>query len=603
MKYFLLLFLTFFCLKNHAQIYTDYIGTGHNTSVIVSSSSEHSRTNWNETALADNTINGQGMDARLFETSRFLAQTTFGTELSYIENLASNLENYNFSDWINDQFEIPISPESMGDLAITIFDDAQNMYFNNGGSGPYNGPTNDHFSYAWWQTNKNNEDLLRHRVALALSEIIVVSNLFDSAINGGDSGYFYDVLLQNCFGNYRDILINVTYHPVMGRYLTYFNNPKSDPSVNQYPDENYARELMQLFTIGLSELNQDGSYILDNGGNRIPTYDNDDIREFAKVFTGLGAGAGQNGINPFFGLGYEVTDVSEPMIMYETEHETGTKQLLNGFTVPNGQTGNQDIENAIDNLFNHANIAPFISLRLIQRLVKSNPTPEYIEAVSSSFNNTNGVRGDMKSVIRAIFLHPEARSCSWINNPYQGKLREPMVRYFNLLRQIPLNNPDGFDWNDGDEFQKYTYQAPLQTRSVFGFYRPDFEPNGPIANENANLFGPEFQINDSYTSLSYVNAFDSYVKQQNSLYTGLDELGIADVTFDLSNLSYLAQDSDVLINYLDKLFTHGQLSNETSELIKTAIDSFSGTDNTTMLNKSKMALWLILMSPDYAILK
>jgi len=601
MKYLKLLLSLFFTIYGYSQ-YTDYLGAGHSNNITVTASSTQSRTNWNETANATNTINGKGMDGRLLETSRFLAQATFGTDLTYIEDLAADFESFYFSDWIDQQFNLPLNTPSMGDLTKTIYEDAKTLYENNGGSGPYNGPTRTHFSYAWWQVNKSNNDLLRQRVALALSEILVYSNLFDDS-NASGSGYYYDVLLNNSFGNFKDLLLDVTLQPMMGRYLTFFNSPKSDLTVNQFPDENYARELMQLFTIGLSELNQDGSYILDGNGQRIPTYNNDDITEFAKIFTGLGAGAGINNIAPFFGLGFSATDTSVPMAMYDAWHEPGSKNLLNGFTIPAGQTGMQDVEDTINHLFNHSNVGPFIAKRLIQRLIKSNPTPQYISAVAAAFNNTNGIRGDMKGIIKAILLHPEARTCSWINEPYQGKLREPMVRYFNLLRQIEVNNPHGFDWNDGNEFHDFTYQAPLQTRSVFSFYSPDFEPNGPIADTGAGLFGPEFQIDDSYTSIGYINTFDSYIYEQNNLYAGIDELGLENVTFDFEALKYLAKDSEVLINHLDKLFTHGQLSNPTRQIIKNAVESFVGTDDTTLLNRSKIALWLITMSPDYAIQK
>lgn len=600
MKYTKLLLFFLFTIYNYAQ-YTDYLGAGHSNNITVTSSSQQVRAGWNETASAINTINGNGMDGKLLETSRFLAQATFGTELSYIENLASDFENFYLSDWIEQQFDLPLSTVSMGDLTNTIYEDAKEMYENNGGSGPYNGPNRKHFSYAWWQVNKNNEDLLRHRVALALSEIIVYSNLFDNADASG-SGYFYDILLEHSFGNFKDLLLDVTLNPMMGKYLTYFNSPKSNPALNQFPDENYARELMQLFTIGLSELNQDGTYILDSNNKRIPTYNNDDIAELAKVFTGLGPGAGINGITPFFGMGFSATDTSEPMAMYDAWHEQGPKHLINGFTIPAGQTGMQDVENAINHLFNHSNVGPFIARQLIQRLVKSNPTPQYIEAVASAFNNTNGIRGDMKGVVRAILLHPEARSCAWVNNPVQGKLREPMVRYFNLLRQIELDNPHSFDWNDGEDFHYFTYQAPLQTRSVFSFYSPNFEPNGPIT-DVGGLSGPEFQIDDSFTSIGFMNIFDSYIYEQNTLYPGLNELGLADVTFNFEQLKYLAKDSEVLVNHLDKIFTYGLLSNETRTIIKNAVESFEGNDEATMLNRAKMALWLIMISPDYAIQK
>ena len=388
---------------------------------------------------------------------------------------------------------------------------------------------------------------------------------------------------------------------MMGRYLTYYNNPKSDLANNQFPDENYAREVMQLFTIGLYKLNNDGSYQLDGSGNRIPTYDNDAIGEFAKVFTGFGAGAGLYGVPASFGLDFSTVNKQTPMAMYDAYHEAGEKYLLDGYVIPAGQTGMQDVTDAIHLLFTHQNTAPFIALRLIQRLVKSNPSPQYINAVANAFNNTNGVRGDMKAVIKAILLHPEARSCSWTTNPNQGKLREPMIRYFNLLRQIPLNNPSGKHWNDGRDFQSYTYQAPLSALSIFNFYYPDFSPNGPIA--DAGMLAPEFQIHDSFTSIGYLNTFDAYIYLQNPLYGDQSHFGLADATFDFTQLKYYARDPETLLNYLDKLFTNGQLSNDTRTIIKDAMANFVGSDDATLLKKSKIALWLLLISPDYAIIK
>jgi uncharacterized protein (DUF1800 family) len=596
MKNIVYLVFIFVFAKANAQ-YTDFVGAGHNIGIITTASSQQSKTDWVETASPENTINGQGLDARLLETSRFLAQATFGTDLSYIESVSQGT----FEAWIDNQFTLPATAYSMGDLTTTIYDDAKTRYFNNGGIGTYNGPQSIHFSYAWWESNMNNDDLLRQRIALALSEVFSFSDELESSRWGEGSGYFYDVLLNNAFGNFKDLLMDVTLQPMMGRYLTYFNNPKSDLANNQFPDENYAREVMQLFTIGLYKLNNDGSYQLDGSGNRIPTYDNDDIAEFAKVFTGLGAGAGLYGVPAAFDLDFSTVDKQVPMAMYDAYHEPGVKNLLDGYSIPAGQTGMQDVTDAINHLFNHPNTAPFISFRLIQRLVKSNPSPQYINDVANAFNNTAGVRGDMKAVIKTILLHPEARSCSWATNPNQGKLKEPMIRYFNLMRQITLDNPSGKNWNSGNDFQAYTYQAPLSALSIFNFYYPDFSPNGPIA--TAGLVAPEFQIHDSFTSIGYINTFDSYIYEQNPLFGNQASLGLADTTFDFTQLKYYAKDSEVLINYLDKLFTNGQLSNDSRAIIKTAIDSFTGTDDTTLLTKSKIALWLILVSPDYTIIK
>lgn len=499
------------CYSNlFSQEYTDYVGAGHDIGINVTSSSEQSRSNWNEAALAANTINGKGLDARLLETSRFLAQTTFGTDLEYIKTVSQGT----FEDWIDNQFTL--NSNSLGVETEIIYEDALQMWLDNGGAEEdYFGPEASHFLYAWWQYNMNNDDLLRQRVTLALSELFVISTNSELASYGNGLGYYYDMLATSSFGNFKDLLLNVSLQPMMGYYLSHYNNPKSNPSENIHPDENYAREIMQLFSIGLHELNNDGSYVLDANGQRIPTYNNNDIKEFAKVFTGLGVGdviENNDGVTPEFGLHFWYCKKDTPMAVYDDWHEQGEKHLLNGFTIPSGQTGMQDIEMAIDHLFNHPNVGPFIAKRLIQRLVKSNPTPQYIDAVASAFNNTAGVRGNMKAVIKAILLHSEARSCSWINHPNQGKLKEPMMRYFNLARQIDRERPSGLDWNVGYWFYINTGQAPLSAPSVFNFFLPDFKPNGEIA-ENG-LIAPEFQIHNSSTSIGYVNIIDYFTSPQ-----------------------------------------------------------------------------------------
>jgi len=579
--------------------YTDYLGAGHSDAISVTASSQQTRIDWSESASAANTINGLGLDARTMETSRFLAQATLGVDLAYV----TTVSDMTYEAWIDAQFALPaVLPEqTYGQLTQDFYDEAREMYFDNGGEGSYSGPNANHFQFAWWHRNTNNNDLLRQRITLALSEIFSFSHLFTSDDWGEGSGYFYDTLANNAFGNFENLLMDVTLQPMMGMYLTYYNNPKSDLDVNQFPDENYAREIMQLFTIGLDKLNLDGSYILDSGGNRIPTYDNDDVAEFAKVFTGLSCGEALYGITPNFGLEFSIADKGVPMAMYDAHHEPGPKYLLNGYTIPAGQPGMQDVQDAVSHLFNHPNVAPFISYRLIQRLVKSNPSSSYISAVASTFNNNGvGVRGDMKAVIKTILLHSEARTCMWINNPHQGKLREPMIRYYNLLNQVSLNNPSGFNWNTGDSYRRFTYQAPLTAYSIFNFFYPDFPPNGPIA--DAGLVGPEFQIHDSYTSVGYTNQLDSFIRENNSVYDNLEALGIDATTIDFSNLQYLAKDSETLLNHLDKTFTHGQLSNPSRLIIKEAIESFP-TDASGLLNRSKIALWLVLVSPDYAVLK
>lgn len=593
-----------FCLSSyiHAQQYTDYVGAGHNSGVTVTTSHQEARLNWNEVASANNTINGKGLDARLLETSRFLAQATFGTDLNYIKSVAEN----SFEDWINNQFNI--NSPSMGTRTQTIYDKALSKFVANGGKeDEYFGPYWPHFQYAWWESNIGNTDLLRQKIALALSEIMVISrnsNIGDYGVGLGD---YYDVLKDNAFGNFKNLLKEVTLHPMMGIYLSHYNNPKSNLKDNIFPDENFAREIMQLFTIGLYELNNNGTYVLDGQGNRIPTYSNNDIKEFAKIFTGLGPGdviENPWGVVPRFGVDQYLAAKNQPMIVYETFHEPGEKRLLNGLVVPSGQTGIQDINAAIDNLFNHKNVGPFIALRLIQQLVKSNPSPAYISRVSAAFNNTRGVRGDMKAVIKAILLDEEARSCSGINNPSSGKLIEPMIRYFNVSRQLDLNNENIENWNVGFDFYEASGQAPLAAPSVFNFFTPDYAPS--LEFKTAKLVAPEFKIHDSATSIAFINQVDGWTFPQYQSVLKTWDLDMEGRALNFEALRYYAKDSEVLINKLDKLFTHGQLSEETRELIRNAITPIVNGWNADFKYtdlRVKMALYLLLISPDYAILK
>ncbi|MGB5419350.1 DUF1800 family protein, partial [Algibacter sp.] len=409
------------------------------------------------------------------------------------------------------------------------------------------------------------------------------------------------------FGNFKNLLKDMALHPMMGIYLSHYNNPKSNPDENTHPDENFAREIMQLFTIGLYELNQNGTYILDGNGDRIPTYNNDDIKEFAKIFTGLGAGAvieNPWGVTPQFGVNQYLALKDTPMAMYDEFHEPGEKKLLNGQVVPSGQSGIQDIESGIDNLFNHQNVGPFIALRLIQQLVKSNPSAAYISRVSTAFNNTKGVRGDMKAVIKAILLDDEARSCSWMENPTSGKLIEPMLRYFNVARQLDLDNEESENWNVAYNFYQATGQSSLAAPHVFNFFLPAYVPNTEFT--NANLVGPEFEIHNSATSINYINEVDLWTFPQ--YYSILDtwDLDMEGRPLDFEALKYYAKDSEVLINQLDKLFTRGQLSNETKQLIINAVDPIVNDWNADFQYtdlRVKMALYLILISPDYTILK
>ena len=417
---------------------------------------------------------------------------------------------------------------------------------------------------------------------------------------------YYDLLLDHSFGNYRDLIEAITLHPAMGVYLTHMNNPKSDVRFNRFPDENYAREIMQLFSIGLYELNNNGTRKTDSSGNPIPSYDNDDIEEFAKVFTGLTWGdAFLFGQKPSGRLSYTV-----PMNMINAWHEPGPKNLLNGKTIPDRRpiNGLADIKDALDNLFNHPNTGPFLVRRLIQRMVKSNPSPDYINRVSNAFNdNGEGVRGDMKAVIKAILLDPEARDCGFTNDPFEGMLREPIVRYTHLSRAFNASSEDGLYRNSMKEFQELLFQRPLASPSVFNFFQPDYKPVGPI--EQAGLVAPEFQITNSVSIMGYANRLHDWIMKKNNvmefakIYSKENwRNDAARVNFDLSDEEEISglEHVDALIERINLILLHGQMTPFTRNTIRNVLVEIPDKQSDIRL---QMALYLAMISPDYLILR
>lgn len=584
-----------------AQVPDIYFGAGNNNSLIsVSGSSNSQLYPGTETAEAVNTVNGKGMLAKRMEASRFLSQAGFGGSLAMIDTVV----NMGIEAWIDSQFVTP--PTYYSDTIWSIWQQSKDIYFGNGNTGFFpSRPDSKHMDYAWWNNILQAKDILRQKVAYAFSQILVISSEGTLQGYGNATANYYDILVRNAFGNFYDMLYEVSIHPAMGIYLTHFENDKTDTTTNEYPDENYAREIMQLFTIGLDSLNLDGTPALDSNGQRIPTYDNNDIAEFAKIFTGLGAGDVSSQVNwtdePSFGMGFWATKKDTFMTMYEDHHEPGEKHLLNGYIVPAGQSGMEDIQDAIQHLFDHPNVGPFISYRLIQRLVKSNPTPEYVAAVASVFNdNGNGVRGDLKAVVKAILMHPEARECYWINDPNQGQLREPILRKTQFINAIglilsPLNNY----WNYKYWFYDETDHHPLHSPTVFNFYKPGFTPNGPI--EDAGNVAPEFEIYNSRTSIGFSRQVYRWVETDKILETSYYE-GYEYSSPDLASLMETAKDPDALLDHLDVLLTQGNLSDYTRHIIKNTLNEY-GTSNDDLDTRLKLATYLIMISPDFNIIK
>ncbi len=546
--------------------YTNYIGKGQIADVQVLASDE------DQESKAFNAVGGSGMSLDSAASSKFLSQATMGSGLEMI----GQCQNMGISEWLD--WQCGMTRQDFDSTFQMVLD----CVYVDPGNGKIAFP---YFRMAWWQNMLTGEDYLRDRIAFHLSQLFVVSDLSDLGNFGEGLASYYDMLHRHALGNFRDLLYNVTFHPSMGLYLSHLNNPKADTSLNQHPDENYAREVMQLFSIGLIELLPNGISKKNLYGNEIPTYSNDEVIEFSKVFTGLGFD------HPMAIFGSRrFYDFTKPMIMYEQWHEPGPKYLLYGDTIPDGQTGLEDIDDAIDNLFHHPNVGPFFCRRMIQYLVTSNPSPDYLLRVVQTFeDNGLGVRGDMKSVIRAILTDPEARDCSYLESPGAGKLTEPMLRYLQLLRAFDVFSSDSTFYSTGGLFQQLTFQAPLGAPSVFNFFSPDYVPSG--LPDGTFLRGPEFQILNSYTALGNYNIINS-VKENNQVL----QHETATIQLDLDDELILAQNPEALINRFDLLFTHGQLTQASKDIIVNAMNQLVSDED-----KLEIALYLFMTSPEYVI--
>lgn len=523
------------------------------------------------------------------DAARFLAQSTFGPSTSDLAHLGS----VGYSAWIDEQFALPtashqaVIDEVLKTRAAQTYD----------------------FYPSFWKQAATGPDQLRQRVKFALSEIFVVS-LSDANVRTFPRGAasYYDMLGNGAFGNFRTLLENVTLHPMMGLFLTSLHNTKEGP--NRTPDENYAREVMQLFTIGLYQLNQDGSVKTDAQGP-IPTYGLDDITNAAKVFTGFSwAGPDQTDAR-FNGNGSQDPNRDIlPMQAYPQWHSTSAKTFL-GVTIPAGSTNaNAELKIALDTLFNHPNTGPFIGRQLIQRLVTSNPSPAYIARVAAAFaNNGAGVRGDMKAVVRAILLDPDARSVSGLSDPAFGKVREPVVRLAHWMRAFNASSQLGtYYLRDTSDPENSLGQSALTAPSVFNFFRPGYAPPGSDL-AAANLVGPELQAVDETSVIGYGN-FMQRVVGRGVGSGGPANSGPADlISSTYSGLIPLADDAAKLVDQIDLLLTAHQLSAADKSTIVTAVGAVavSATDPTKLaqarLTRAQLGVYLAMLAPSYLVQK
>ncbi len=522
--------------------------------------------------------------AEMEEASRFLAQASLGASYEEIERAA----RMGRERWIEEQLDTPPSRH------LPLFSQLVAEYAD---------PENEQLiasplfrQFAWWERVMEAPDVLRQRVALALSEIFVVSDVPDLLfLLPGAVASYYDVLLEHAFGSYEELLLDVSLHPAMGIYLSHLNNQRSDPDVGRFPDENYAREVMQLFSIGLVELEADGIPLLDAAGETIPTYGNREITEMAKVFTGLGLQGPGSAFGGFAG------DFTRPMVMYEAFHEPGEKELLGGFLIPAGQSGMADVEDAVGHLADHPNTGPFIALRLIQRLVTSNPSPAYVERIARVFaNDGRGRRGNLGAVVRAILLDAEAREPA--TPALAGHLREPFLRWVSLLRAFDARSPSGRYFIDSFGVGFLLGQVPMSSPSVFNFFQPDFAPNGPVRLVGA--VAPEFQITTVSTVASLVNVMTAFSFVDPAFVYGpelfrpgsISPEEIA-ITIDWSEEIELAEDVDALIDRFDLVLSYGRLGEEARRLIREVSEPLPPE------LRVPMVLHLLLITPDYAVVE
>jgi uncharacterized protein (DUF1800 family) len=538
---------------------------------------------------------------------RLLAQASFGATPKSIQRIIT----LGPKDWIDEQMSLPqtfhlnLLDKRFADIGMVVapvVDDSKEGY-----------SRDLQRSDIWWEVAIWGEDQLRQRIAYSLSQILVISNMSDVLYNDtrGIANY-HDLLAKHAFGNYRDLLKAVTLNPMMGEYLSMVRNEKADVTRNIRPDENYARELMQLFSIGLVELNLDGTVKLDLQGNPIPTYDQSTIKELARIFTGWNLA----GINQWHQFTESGSSEILPMQAFADYHDFGSKVLFGTQKIAANNSPEQDIDAALDIIFAHPNVAPFISKQLIQRLVTSNPSPAYVERVAHVFNNNKkGVKGDLRAVITAILMDKEARADYHALDNF-GKYREPVLKLAQLLRAfkatgipIKFNNE-----NQAKRLRLYSSdkafgQRAYAARSVFNFYRPDYQQPGKIRNTNLN--SPEFQILNESMIMAQTSELSRSIFWRDTPHEWLEptfeEIDIFPSRLHIDNERSVAANPAELLDRLNLLLMAGQMSSRMYDLLLTHLKTYPvdptwGAEGQMWARDTLIyeAIFFIVASPEYA---
>ena len=501
--------------------------------------------------------------ANVTANSRLLDQASWGPTTADI----AHVQSVGLQGWITEQFalpqtQLPQPPATLPTYCTTSVACVQQSFFQNAISGL---------------------DQLRQRVAFALSQIFVISAV---EIPRGDAmASYFNMLAKDAFTNYLTIMKDVTLSAGMGTYLNMVNSDKPNTTTGQIANENYARELMQLFTLGTTTLNPDGTPLLDASGNPTQPYTEAQVQAFAKAFTGW-TYARSDGVTPSFPNNTQF--FLTPMVPIDAHHDTSPKTVLNGTILAAGQTTQQDLDGALLNIFSHPNVGPFVARQLILHLVTSNPSPAYIGRVAAVFNdNGSAVRGDMMAVIQAILMDSEARRGDIPANaqPTDGHLREPMLYITNLLRGLSVSASDsnafasslqGFGSNMG--------QRAMYSPSVFNYFSPDY------VIPDTTTFGPEFQLLTTATTVVRQNFVDSVVR--NVLGGG--------TAIDLTRFANLASSPQQLVDTLDAIFTHGALPSTDKSAIVTAVNAVPASNPQ---QRARVALYLLTSSSQYQVMQ
>lgn len=545
------------------------------------------------------------------DAARFLTQATFGPTSADVNKLMA----LGYTEWINEQLAMPAT---VGEPTVAAVVNALT-------AGGQKVAQLERLNRWFWQATYA-PDQLRQRMAFALSQIFVISDQ-DSALAlyvVPMTGY-QDLLATDAFTSYRTLLGNVTSHPMMGKYLTTFHNLKTSATTS--PDENYAREVMQLFSVGLIELNLDHSALL-SAGETIPTYDQPVITETAKVFTGftysdapIGTGSNYAGAN-FYGGGLTFDTQSSPMACWGTElfpatgagsgnmkHDLtgydGTsstpKEVLGGATIPSAQTCEKDVTDELNIIVAHSNssghtdVAPFISRQLIERFVTSNPSPQYIKRVATVFESSDGDLGD---VIRAILTDTEARNPPALaSGDTYGKLREPILRLTAMWRAFDAQAPAPDQYGEvsmtgGTNFLATYGQGPLESPTVFNFYTPDYQQPGTFSSKN--LYSPEFQITNASTTYSVADSFYNFTA---GAYQGMTSPPGTRPLIDLSSLTANAKNAPAMVATLNSSLFYGSMSSSMQSALTEMVEGLSSETAPTI---AWSVLYVSMLSPEYA---